>query len=52
MAALVDDEKDGTTEEELEEAVGTKIAFVCGGYGISINTFHSFLTKNSRLSIR
>ncbi len=29
MAALVDDEEDGTTAEELEEAVGTKIVFVC-----------------------
>ncbi len=32
MAAVVDDEEDGTTAEELEEAVGTKVAFVCGGY--------------------
>ncbi len=26
MAALVDDEEDGTTAEELEEAVGTSVA--------------------------
>ncbi len=29
MAALIDDEEDGTTSEELQEAVGTKVAFIC-----------------------
>ncbi len=33
--ALVDDEEDGTTAEELEEAVGTQVAFVCGWISVS-----------------
>ncbi len=35
MATLVDDEEDGTTAEELEEAVGTKVAFVCGWISVT-----------------
>ncbi len=35
MAALVDDEEDETTAEEPEEAVGTKVAFVCGWISVS-----------------
>ncbi len=35
MAALVDDEEDGTTAEELAEAVGTQVAFVCGWMSVS-----------------
>ncbi len=35
MAALVDDEEDGTTAEDLEKAVGTKAAFVCGWISLS-----------------
>ncbi len=32
MAALEDDEENGTTAKELEEAVGTKVAFAWSGY--------------------
>ena len=41
MAALVDGEQDGTAAEELEEEVGTKVAFVCRWISPLINSIIS-----------
>ena len=49
MAALVDDKEDGTIAEEPEEAAGSSCICVWVDIGISINKFHYFLTKNTRL---
>ncbi len=49
MAALVDDEEDGTTAEELEEAVGTKVAFICGW--ILVSPLINYIISSQRYSL-
>ncbi len=50
MAALVDDEEDGTIEE-LEKAVGTKVAFICKWILASPLINYVIYSQNTRLSL-